>query len=1154
MIKLFNDLFKTNTPPAIKNNRVFVTSEIVGTALLVAEAYLKEPDNYVIIASNLYSAQKLIATLSTFVEQKNILFYPQDDMLFTEVLGATQELEAQRVYTLYKAQSTKEKYIYVTNLAGALKPCLEQSYFQKMELVLKVGNALKMSELTAKLQEFGYQRVSNVEQSMQYAVRGDIVDFYSVNEDLPTRIEFFDEEIESIRDFNVSTQISAKVRQDVVLIRAKESKLFKTEEAEFLGSLKNKLFQEKKELNLLDQETLELNIKEKIEEYLNGNEQALSKYLLLHPLFRHSFISHIFNPTLILANEPQIEAALQVLSGETEAFDSEEVRKLERIPNVPFHLTKSVLNVYPRRTTREFSEDGNEEVLLISPVPLLKSKEDLLFYLEEYKKDGYSVHIALNNKTQVEQIKQTLSDNNITFSLEEEDIEAEVTITYHYFPHGFALSSAKVVVLTSKELFNVSRGERRYNTRFKAGSVIRSYEQLTPGDYVVHEYHGIGQYLKIENIYSFGANRDYIKMKFAGDEELAIPLEQIHLIRKYSGRDGVAPKLNRLGTQEWTKTKQKINEKINDIADSLLEIEAKRHETPGYAFPDDDEFQREFELGFPYELTPDQASALVEIKADMEKPFIMDRLLAGDVGFGKTEIALRAAFKAISAGKQVLFLCPTTLLARQHYNVALDRFDNFGVRSAMISRLVTPKAKKETVKQFNEGKIHLLIGTHSLLNIDFSKANVGFLIVDEEQRFGVEQKEAIKKMKNHIDVLTLSATPIPRTLQMALVGLRSLSQINTAPQERMPIQTYVIKRDDYVIKELIERELNRDGQVFYLYNRIDTIYRAANRISNLVPNSKIGVIHGQMDKNESEDVMNSFYNGEVNVLVTTSIIENGIDVPNANVIIIENADNFGLAQLYQIKGRVGRGDRIAYAYLLYKGEKVMNDDARKRLQAIQEFTKLGSGYKIAERDLMIRGAGDILGAEQSGFISSVGIDMYLKMLSDTLNEKKYNLSSEPIEKNINLSGLDAYIPDSWASPSEKFDLYLEIKQSKKLTTLREVEQKTIDMYGKLPASINNLFLKRQVELMVNSKVGYIEEVVDEDTFVDIVPGKAFLNIPGSMMLLNEKIGNNFTNLRFISQFGKMKIRILKKNEWFTTYAMIVRTIVSIVRSKIKEDE
>lgn len=1151
MINFFEALFPKNTPPRFEKERVFVTTEIIGTTLLVAEAFKKKPDNYVIVTNNLYNAQKIISTLQTFVSQDDILFFPNDELLFTEVLTATKELEAQRIYTLYSALKKDKKHIYVTNLSALLKPTLSPTYFAKHFLELEVGNTYELPELKTKLVELGYKNVTNVEQTMQFATRGDIIDIFTVNEDFPTRIEFFDDEIESIRDFNVSTQVSIKKREAVTVLPASENILLPTKQKEFLKCIEDYLNEQKTSMTATEEELFTNNLNESVSNYLEGDNNALSKYQLRYQLFHYNLLSYIDNPKLVLANEPQLIATYGIISNHAEHYVREEARRFNLLPKTELYQHYDTLENYKKYITREFSEEGNESELRISPVTVLRSRDDFKLVVQEYYNNGYLIYFSVNNKTQFDQIKNLITELNLEFALDDSDRNQRIIITYDYFPHGFAINSCKIALFTSKELFNITRNETRYNARFKAGTMIRSYEQLTPGDYVVHEYHGIGQFMAIESLKMFGVVGDYIKIKYYGNEELLIPMEQIHLIRKYSGREGVAPRLHKIGSSVWKRTKVEISKKIEDIADELIALQAARYQRPGFAFPHDDEFQKEFELGFPYELTYDQEIALREIKEDMESPLIMDRLLSGDVGFGKTEIALRAAFKAISAGKQVLFLCPTTLLARQHYEVSLERFANFGVRIAMISRLVSQKEKNQIVEGFKAGNIHMLIGTHALFNIDIEDVDLGLLIVDEEQRFGVEQKETIKKLKTKVDVLTLSATPIPRTLQMSLVGLRGLSQINTAPQERMPIQTYVIKRDDYAIKELIERELGRGGQVFYLYNRIATIYHVANKLSRLVPQAKIGVVHGQMERNDIEDVMTSFYNNEINVLVATSIIENGIDVPNANVIIVENADTFGLSQLYQIKGRVGRGNRIAYAYLLYRGNKIMNDDAKKRLQAIQEFTDLGSGYKIAQRDLMIRGAGDILGADQSGFIDSIGIDMYLKMLEDAINEKKYKLTSSPIEKTINISGLEAYIPDDFASKSEKFDIYLEIKKSKRLKELKEFEQKVIDMYGKLPQSLEILFLKRQVELVANSSANFIEDIQDEDVYIDIIPGLAFLEIPGSAVMLNNEIGTKYENIRFITQDDKINLRIIKKGDWFHAYAAIVKAIVKIVREAAK---
>lgn len=1151
MNEFLSKVFAKNTPPYLEKPGPFVTSEIVGTVLLVAEAFNKLPANYVIVASNLYVAQKILSTLQTFVPSEKVLFYPNDDLLFTEVLSASKQLEAQRLFTLYKASKKGEHYIYVTNLSGALRPTMNVNYFRELLKEVKIGDNVDYEIFIKTLHDLGYQRTNKVEQTMQYATRGDIVDFFPVNYDNPLRIEFFDNVIEDIRSFNISNQGTAYKLSSFTLLPASESALKEKEKKEFLTLISDNLRQA--HIHYTSEEYAKLNnkISDVITDYLSGNSLPISKYLMVYDLFRQSFLTHITSPRLILANEPQLVSSYELISEQTAHYIHESSKKVEMIPHLSLYLPYSELEKYSFVTTKEFSTEKHDIHFGVSPINSGVTKANFKDVIASLKASNNHIYLAINNTTQQQQIEMLLKEEK-----EEYDFvgNKQITISVEYFPEGFILPEQKIAVLTSKELFNVSRNEKRYNSRFKAGSIIRSHDQLVSGDYVVHEYHGVGQFEEITTLEKDKHKIDYIKIQYAGTDILYIPLEQIHLIRKYSGREGVVPKLHRLGSQEWKKTKKRLNEKINDIADELIALEAVRLQKPGFAFGEDDEFQSEFELGFPFDLTSDQQTALKEIKEEMEKPFVMDRLLCGDVGFGKTEIALRAAYKAISSGKQVLFLCPTTLLARQHYEVAVDRFAGFGVRIGVLSRLVSKQKRDATIADLKAGKLHLLIGTHGLLNVELSDTNVGFLIVDEEQRFGVSQKEKIKNMKQKIDVLTLSATPIPRTLQMALVGIRGLSQINTAPQERMPIQSYVIKKDDLVVKELIERELQRGGQVFYLHNRVMSIYHAANKISKLVKDAKIGVVHGQMERNDIEDVMTSFYNGEINVLVATSIIENGIDVPNANVIIVENADHFGLSQLYQIKGRVGRGNRIAYAYLLYNPVKVMNDTAKKRLKAIQEFTDLGSGYKIAERDLMIRGAGDILGAEQSGFIDTVGIDMYLKMLQDAINNKKYNLDSEKYEQSINIFGVEAYIPDSFASKEDKFDLYLEIKQTRTLTELDNTKARIEDIYGKLPRPIVTLFVKRQLELLVNSKSNFVDTVEDEIDYLDITPGTKFLNIPGSIVLLSNEIGNTFTNLRFVTQNGKIKLRIIKEGDWFEIYKILIHKIVGIVKESKEKNE
>lgn len=1142
MQNLLNNIFPKKTPPIINQDGVFVTSEIIGTVLLVSEAYLKNQENYVIVASNMYIAQKIYSSLQTFLAADDIVFYPNDDLLFSEILSESRQFIANRIYALMQALDQTKPRVYITSLSGILRPVINRDIFEQAVLRLKTNEEFGFKNLVKQLNKLGYKRVNKIDQTMQYAVRGDIVDFFSVNEDFPTRIEFFDDVIESIRTFEIATQQSRKEVEETIVLPASEFALNSEQEKVFLSEIK-KLFESTE-----NNEKYRQHFNEVIEAVLERKELLLSRYFANSSLFNNHLLSYIDKPKLVFANYPQIMTSYDILMEQSAYYITKTANDLKMLPNITLYHDFTRVLALKTVKTQTFSEKETDIHFPVNPVNNAANKDDLVRILLQYAKEGNTIYLAVNNKKQAEQIAVILQQNE---QLNNYYSAKNIEIINNYFAHGFHLKANKIVIFTTQELFNIKRQETRYNERFKQGTIIRNYEQLSEGDYVVHEYHGIGRFIDITKRDDDKLKRDYIKIQYGGEDLLFIPLEQIHLIRKYSGRDGVVPRLHKLNSTVWKKTKSRLEKRINEIADELISTHALRLKTPGLKFPEDDEFQNEFELAFPYELTSDQRVALNEIKQDMESPYVMDRLLCGDVGFGKTEIALRAAFKAISAGKQVIFLCPTTLLARQHFEVSSDRFEGFGIRIGLLSRLITPKKRRETLEDFAKGEIHLLIGTHALLNIDFTNTNVGLLIVDEEQRFGVEQKEKIKSLKLLVDVLTLSATPIPRTLQMSLVGIRSLSQINTPPEERMPIQTYVLKRDDSVVKELIERELNRGGQVFYLYNRVQTIYHVANKVARNVKNAKIGVVHGQMEKNDIEDVMTKFYENEIDVLIATSIIENGIDVPNANVIIVEEADRFGLAQLYQIKGRVGRGNRIAYAYLLYNPLKKMTESATKRLQAIQEFTDLGSGYKIAERDLLIRGAGDILGSEQSGFIDTVGIDMYLKMLNDAISEKKGEDSAK--QKPPSLSGVEAYIPDEYADKSEKFEIYLDISSAATVSSLHEVYKKTRDMFGPIPNTLELLFRKREIELIISSRDKYIEEVKDSLTFLDIIPGASFYEIKGALKLLSDSLTTNESNIRFVTQNGKIIIRMNKDNSWFKEYDIVINKIVSIVREDRKNN-
>ena len=761
--------------------------------------------------------------------------------------------------------------------------------------------------------------------------------------------------------------------------------------------------------------------------------------------------------------------------------------------------------------------------------------------INDYLKNS-QILLSLENKHQLQLMVELFDRHEMKYTLVgiDEVIYPGINLYVGKLALGLELIEEKVVILTANELFGKVNVSKTKYFRFKDAKTLRNFQELNVGDYVVHDSYGIGQYLGIKTLDVKGYHKDYLYVAYAGDDTLYIPVEQFKMIRKYASADGKVPMIHALGSSKWTKAKQKAKNKIDDIADRLIELYAKRMSSPGFAFSKDNELQIDFENQFGYALTADQQRSVDEIKLDMEKPQPMDRLLCGDVGFGKTEVALRGAFKAILDHKQVAFLCPTTILSMQHFKTATERFKNFPVEIALLNRFTSSKEKKRILKEVKEGKIDLLIGTHRILSKDVAFNDLGLLVIDEEQRFGVKQKEKIKEYRETIDVLSLSATPIPRTLQMSLMGIRGLSKIDTPPKNRLPVQTYVVEKNNTLIKQVIERELARDGQVFYLYNRTDQIANVAYKISSTVPNAKVAIGHGQMDKNELEDVMLRFMNKEFNVLICTTIIETGIDIPNANTMIVEDADKFGLAQLYQIRGRVGRSERGAYAYLLYKKDKSIQDDALKRLKAIKEFTELGSGYKIAMRDLSIRGSGDILGGKQAGFIDDIGFEMYMKILQDAINVRMHK-DEKPEEevKNLNVS-VDGYIPDDYVeSDYEKLELYQRLDKAKTMSELNSLKAEFDDYYGNLPEAILTLIEKRKLEIL--SHYSIIEDIKDSGKQLEIIfSPNAFETISGDKLFL---LANQlFTKPAFKSLDNKITIKINKHDQWLNRLNEFIETL------------
>ena len=1131
------------TSPLLEKKGRFVVEETLGVGLLFAAIFKKNPANYALLASNQYAAQRLYEFLLNFLEEDQIVFFPSDELLRAEQLTSSRELLSQRLYALGQLCKPGPK-ILVTHPSALLRYLPSKERFAQETLTIKVGDHYDLKELKAHLVDMGYGGQNKIEHSLQFASRGDILDVYSVSYLSPIRIEFFDDEVESIRLFDIGSQTSRQKLDECVIIPATDIFLSDDELSEFAHNVKERLEKDKQLLAPVLADNLETNVDLDVEEFVNKNyKQSLYKYYGFALGKAISVLDYLNPETVFICNKKQFDESCSMLIREADEFLGElflSGRVVSRLSN--YMPVASAFKKYSVLSSDPFATSATDIIFQAHKISMTgRNIASIIPTIQSYLSTNEKVVLCLPEPHQKSTVLNFLADAQIEF----EEVrgfnlpEGRLGISDASLSEGFEIPTLKEAYISASELFGHRVVASRFTSRFKNATILKSFEELKPGDYVVHEYNGIGQFIDIQTIEVDGVHRDFLHIAYANNEYLYVPLEQFRLVRKYAGREGAQPKLSRLSSGEWEKRKGKIKNRVNELADKLIALYGERAQIDGYAFPPDDELQAQFESEFPYPLTEDQAQAVEDIKRDMERPQPMDRLVCGDVGFGKTEVAFRAAFKAINSGKQVALLCPTTLLARQHYEVAQQRFASFGIKMALFSRLVPPAEQRKSMDEIAKGEIDLAVGTHRLLSKEIEFKNLGLLIVDEEQRFGVEQKERIKEMKKNVDVLTLSATPIPRTLQMSLVGIRPLSEINTAPASRMPIQTYVVPFKQEAVDELIQRELARHGQVFYVHNKVETIYAVASKLAARIPTAEVGVVHGQMDKEDIEDVMERFYENELNVLVCTSIVENGIDIPNANMIIVENADTFGLSQLYQIKGRVGRGNRIAYAYLMYNAKKDMKDDGRKRLQAIQEFTELGSGYKIAQRDLMIRGAGDILGPEQAGFIDSVGLDLYLKLLQEAVENKKHGeVPPPPAAKK--LFNIDAYIPKEYAIQSDKIQLYQGLEDVKDEKELAVFTQSMRDVYGKLPKEVELLVQKKRLDLLIEEEeFSSLEEFPDR---IDIYMSDSFSRINGIGATLFEKLIPWMKLLRVSFVNKRLRISVKKDGEWMDALEKIVKTI------------
>ena len=1002
---------------------------------------------------------------------------------------------------------------------------------------------IELLELKNKLLLSGYQYSSKVDQPFYFSQRGGVIDVYSLQYDNPIRIEFFDDEIESIRFYDGQSQRTIQNVIDVEIIPATDI-LYRDDEVEDVVSQIQTLKQEcMSQLDTFMQDELSQNIAIDIEN-LKQHDTSFSMYKFI-AFFKEttSLLNYIDKPILYLSHYSNILENYKLYIEELFFYNKELFEEGRSLLKLKLHYDINDVIKGDKVYSELFKSKDKQIPFNAREVnSLYQSETQLIKELGGYARLS-KVLIILSNDMHYHNIMDLLERHNLTYTLvnDQDDLYPGINITKGTLGCGIELLDEGLVVITEKELYDQVPAKKKAYVKYKNAKVLQRFDELNVGDYIVHDTHGIGQYLGIKTLEVQGVHRDYLYISYRGNDTLYVPVEQFKLIRKYTSAHGKIPKVNKLGSTDWQKTKQRIKNKVDDLADELIALYSKRLVQKGFAFMPDTPLQESFENEFPYELTPDQQQATKEIKADMEQPRPMDRLLCGDVGFGKTEVALRAAFKAIASEKQVALLCPTTILSSQHYHTVEQRFRNFPVNFALLNRFTTAKEVTRIKEGLKDGTIDMVIGTHKILNNAIKFKDLGLLIIDEEQRFGVRQKEKIKEYKETIDVLTLSATPIPRTLQMSLMGVRSLSQIETPPTNRLPVQTYVMEKNPTIVKQVIERELSRDGQVFYLYNRTSSIERVANEIALKIPGARVGIGHGQMHKDDLEDVMIKFTNKEYNVLVCTTIIETGIDIPNANTLIIEDADRFGLSQLYQIKGRVGRSDRNAYAYLLYRANKQMNEEATKRLTAIKEFTQLGSGYKIAMRDLSIRGAGDILGGQQAGFIDTVGFDMYMKILMESVDEKQGKKEKEEVPAlNVNVDG---YIPNDYVNTDlEKLELYQRLDKVQNFTELQAIKEELNDLYGKLPKSVNTLVEKREFDLIMNENS--FDKMKEEKNLVEVYLSREFSDkLDGEKLFMmltpyRKKISITYTNKQIV-------IKFLKDQEWLERAIKILKEVETL---------
>lgn len=1074
-------------------------------------------------------------------------WFPAEEIIAAEVATSSPNYRTARIQFL-SALATSKTGIFITSTSGLRRLVPEPKDVIEARITLEVGAEYEFQTLISDLNALGYQRVEQVEKKGEFAVRGSVVDIFPLNQDDPIRMDFFDIEIDSLRTFDQATQRSIENIEKIEVLPATDLIINETKLNQAIKTMNNELAQAQKKLSEENFEALQQNINEVIERWKHHQLiQEDTMYAKQLYAAKTSLLDYLTKGTLVLDDYPRIlDAETDIENNEASwivdqlknnvLLDNEsfgvDIRTLIKKKSVPQLFLSMFQKGMGRLKFDQLTEITTRAVQdFFGQMPVLKGE------VERWLARKQTVLIFANSKERQGKITEVLHDFEIAAQKVNADrIQmAAVNIIGQSFPQGFDMPSTKLVVLTEKELFAKVPKKHPRQQHVENAERLKSYTELKTGDYVVHVNHGIGKFMGMTTMEVDGVHQDYMTIQYKGSGQLFIPVTQLNLVQKYVAAEGKSPKLNKLGGSDWAKTKKNVASKIEDIADDLIELYAKREAEKGFAFKPDDSYQRQFDNDFPYTETPDQLRSIEEIKKDMERERPMDRLLVGDVGYGKTEVALRAAFKAVESGKQVAILVPTTILAQQHFDTMNERFEGYPIATGILSRFQTGAQVKETLEGLKDGSVDVIVGTHRLLSKDVEFKDLGLLVIDEEQRFGVKHKERIKELKSQVDVLTLTATPIPRTLNMSMIGVRDLSVIETPPTNRYPIQTYVMEENAGAIREGIMREMRRNGQVFYLHNRVQDIEKVVAEIEALVPEARVGYIHGQMTEKQLEDILFEFIAGEYDVLVTTTIIETGIDIPNANTLFVENADHMGLSQLYQLRGRIGRSSRVAYAYFLYQKNRVLTELGEKRLEAIKDFTELGSGFKIAMRDLSIRGAGNLLGKQQHGFIDSVGYDLYSQMLADAVKKKQGKKVKRRSDSEISL-GIEGFLPSSYIEDEQqKIEFYKRLRQANSHEEVVDIQDDMLDRFGDYPAEVDNLLQITDLKIIADQV--QVERITRKDDILTVTMTRA-----ASQKLTGEQIFEalSVTRLRatVAESDAKMHIKLviqprMTQKDWFT---------------------